>query len=286
MRFAVPLVLLAALVSPLPVSPALAQGIGNVTITPTRVVFERRVRSEVISLLNNGSEAATYRMSVVNMRMLDNGSFERIADGEELEGERFAKGMFRYAPRQVVLEPGASQSLRILLRKPPDLPEGEYRSHLFIQAVPKAGAGGRSIETATDQGGFSVKLTIIPGVTLPIIVRHGSLSATATLSDFSLTPAGEGKAAPELFFRINRNGDRSLYGDLVATYYPTGQKKGVVVSQINLIAIYTPNASRSVTMRLTAPEDVELAAGKIEVTYSTPPPEGAKLMAAGEIALP
>lgn len=285
MRIAVVLVLFAALVLPLSGSPTFAQGIGNVTITPTRVVFEKRTRSEVISLLNNGSESATYRVSVVNMRMLDNGSFERIEEGEERDGELFAKGMFRYAPRQVVLEPGAVQRLRILLRKPPDLIEGEYRSHLFIQAVPKEGSG-RSIEAATGQGGFSIQLTIIPGVTLPIIVRHGSLSATATLSDFSLTPAGDEKAAPELVLRINRSGNRSLYGDLVATYFPAGQKNGIVVSQINLIAIYTPNASRSVTMRLTVPEDVELATGRIEVTYSTPPPEGAVLMASGEFAIP
>ncbi len=285
MRIAVVLVLFAALVLPFSGSPAFAQGIGNVTITPTRVVFERRTRSEVISLLNNGSESATYRVSVVNMRMLDNGSFERIEEGEERDGELFAKGMFRYAPRQVVLEPGAVQRLRILLRKPPDLIEGEYRSHLFIQAVPKEGSG-RSIEADTGQGGFSIQLTIIPGVTLPIIVRHGSLSATATLSDFSLTPAGDEKAAPELVLRINRSGNRSLYGDLVATYFPAGQKNGIVVSQINLIAIYTPNASRSVTMRLTVPEDVELATGRIEVTFSTPPPEGAVLMASGEFAIP
>lgn len=285
MRIPVILVLFAALVLPLSGSPAFAQGIGNVTITPTRVVFEKRTRSEVISLLNNGSESATYRVSVVNMRMLDNGSFERIEEGEERDGELFAKGMFRYAPRQVVLEPGAVQRLRILLRKPPDLLEGEYRSHLFIQAIPKEGSG-RSIEANAGQGGFSIQLTIIPGVTLPIIVRHGSLSATATLSDFSLTPAGDEKAAPELVLRINRSGNRSLYGDLVATYFPAGQKNGIVVSQINLIAIYTPNASRSVTMRLTVPEDVELATGRIEVTYSTPPPEGAVLMASGEFAIP
>ena len=285
MRIAVVLVVFAALVSPLSGGPAFAQGVGNVTITPTRVVFERRTRSEVISLLNNGSEPATYRVSVINMRMLDNGSFERIEDGAAREGEKFAKGMFRYAPRQVVLEPGAVQRLRILLRKPPELPEGEYRSHLFIQAIPKQGAG-RSIEAGSAQGGFSIQLTIIPGVTLPVIVRHGNLSATATLSDFSLTPAGAGKSTPELFLRINRSGDRSLYGDLVATYYPAGQKNGIVVSQINLIAIYTPNASRSVTMRLTVPEDVKIAGGRIEVTYSTPPPEGAVLMATGEIAIP
>ena len=40
--------------------------------------------------------------------------------------------------------------------------------------------------TLADSQDLSINLTIIPGVTLPVIVRHGALSATAVLSEFSL----------------------------------------------------------------------------------------------------
>ncbi|MCK5276458.1 MAG: molecular chaperone [Alphaproteobacteria bacterium] len=285
MRYSLILALATALIVSLLGEPVYAQGVGNLTITPTRLVFEGRTRSNVITLVNNGSQAATYRVSVVEMRMREDGSFERIGEDMDQSAVRSARGMFRYAPRQIDLQPGQTQSIRILLRKPPELPEGEYRSHMLIQAIPKKGAG-RSVESLGGSGDLSINLTIIPGVTLPIIVRHGDLSATATLSDFSLAPAGAGKSNPALSFRINRNGTRSVYGDLTATYYPSARNNGVVVSQIKLLAVYVPNAARAVVMRLILPEDAELSGGKIEVKFTTPPSEGAVEMARGEFPVP
>ena len=285
MRYAAIIALATTLIVPLLGSTVYAQGVGNLTITPTRVVFEGRTRSNVVTLVNNGSESATYRISVIEMRMREDGGFERIAEGADQSTVRSSKGMFRYAPRQIELQPGQTQSIRILLRKPPELPEGEYRSHLFIQAIPKEGAG-RSVENLGGSGDLSINLTIIPGVTLPVIVRHGDLSATATLSDFSLIPAVEGKSNPALSFRINRNGARSVYGDLTATYYPAARNNGVVVSQIKLLAVYVPNAARTVVMQLMLPEGTELAGGKIEVKFTTPPSEGAVEMATGEFSVP
>ncbi len=285
MRYAIILALATALIVPLLGQPVHAQGIGNLTIAPTRIVFEGRTRSHVITLVNNGSEPATYRISIVEMRMREDGSFERIAEGADQSAVRSAKDMFRYAPRQIELQPGQTQSIRILLRKPPELPEGEYRSHMFIQAIPKEGAG-RSVESLGGNQDLSINLTIIPGVTLPVIVRHGNLSAAATLSGFSLAPAGEGGGNPALSFTINRNGARSVYGDLTATYFPSGRSNGIVVSQIKLLAVYVPNATRTVVMPLTLPEGVKLSGGKIAVTFTTPPLEDAVEMATGEFAVP
>lgn len=285
MRYTVILALAAILIVPLLGKPVQAQGIGNLTITPTRVVFEGRTRSEVITLVNNGSAPATYRISVIEMRMREDGSFERVAEDGDQSTVRSAKGMFRYAPRQIELQPGKTQSIRILLRKPPELPEGEYRSHLFIQAIPKEGAG-RSVETLGGNQDLSINLTIIPGVTLPIIVRHGNLSSTATLSGFSLAPAGGGKSVPELSFRINRSGASSMYGDLTATYFPSGKSNGFVVSQIKLLAVYVPNASRTVAMKLTLPEGLKLSGGKVEVVFTTPPSQGAVEIARSEFSVP
>ena len=285
MRYAVILAFVTALIVPLPGHPAYAQGIGNLTVTPTRLVLEGRTRSGVITLVNNGSESAIYRISVVEMRMLEDGGFERIAEDADQSAIRSAKGMFRYAPRQVELQPGQTQNIRILLRKPPELPEGEYRSHIFIQAIPKQGAG-RSVENLGGNGDLSINITIIPGVTLPIIVRHGALSAAATLSDFSLVPAGQGKSYPALAFRINRSGAKSVYGDLTATYFPSGRNNGTVISQIRLLAVYVPNASRTVVMPLTLPAGMELAGGKIVVRFTTPPSEDAIELATGEFRVP
>ena len=57
-----------------------------------------------------------------------------------------------------------------------------------------------------------------------------------------------------------------------------------MVSQIKLLAVYVPNLSRTVTMPLTLPEDVELSGGKIEVRFTTPPTEGAVEMASRRVS--
>lgn len=264
---------------------AQAQGLGNLTVTPTRVVFEGRDRSAVISLVNSGIDTALYRISVINMRMSESGQFERIDGDERLPGERFADELFRYAPRQVELAPGGNQNIRLLLRKPAGLTEGEYRSHLLIQAIPRKGAG-QSVESTTNGEGVSIDLLVIPGVSLPVIVRHGTLAATGRISDMNLLPRSRPDDAPRLGFRINRSGGRSLFGDLIARYFAPGSDEGYVVSRTNQLAVYTPNATRSVVMRLTLPQGIELSpGGRIEVTYRTPSPEGAERIAAGAMTL-
>lgn len=264
---------------------ARAQGMGNLTVTPTRVVFEGRDRSAVIALVNSGPEAAIYRVSVINMRMTESGQFERIEDGNRKPGERFADSLFRFAPRQVELAPGGTQNIRLLLRKPAGLADGEYRSHLLIQSIPKDGAG-QSVEAPTTQEGVSINLLVIPGVSLPVIVRHGTLDAEGAISDMNVLPPERPDAPPRLGFRINRSGARSLFGDLTARYFPPDGAEGLVVSQMNQLAVYTPNATRSVVMALTLPPGVILGpGGRLEVTYDTTPLEGGTTMAKGSLTI-
>lgn len=262
-------------------------GFGDITVTPTRVVLEGRARSGTISLVNTGAQKAVYRITIVNMRMTDNGAFEEIAEGKALPGEQFAEKLFRYAPRQVTLEPGGTQVIRIAARKPAGLAPGEYRSHLLIRAVPQAGTG-RSIEQKPGDG-LEISLAVIPGVALPVIIRHGEVSATASLSDFTFerAPVSASTNNPNLTFRLNRGGNKSIYGDLVATYFAPDSDKGVQVSQVNQLAVYTPNAYRMVTMSLIPPTGQDLlSGGKITITYRTPPKEGGKTIGAGEFRIP
>lgn len=265
---------------------AFAQGgFGDITVTPTRIVLEGRDRSGTISLANTGAKTTTYRITVINMRMTETGAFEEIEEGKARPGEQFAGEMFRYAPRQVTLEPGDSQTIRIAARKPAGLAAGEYRSHLLIRAVPDSGAG-RSIEQKSGDG-IEISLAVIPGVALPVIVRHGEVSATASLSDLTYDPATANGEKASLTFRLNRGGNESIYGDLAATYFAPESDEGVLVSQVNQLAVYTPNTHRIVTMSLIPPEGLALrSGGKITVIYRTPPKEGGKIIGAGEFRIP
>lgn len=282
------LLTLAAVALPGPAMQARAQsGFGDITVTPTRIVLEGRERSGTILLANTGAKKATYRISVINMRMTETGAFEEVPEGGAKPGEQFAQDIFRFAPRQTTLEPGETQTVRIALRKPAGLPAGEYRSHLVIRAIPDGGAG-RSIEQSPGEG-LAISLSVIPGLALPVIVRHGEVSATATLSDFHYDPApvtADGGQAT-LTFRINREGNRSVYGDITATYFAPESDEGVLLSEVNQLAVYTPIGHRIVRMTLTIPRDLELkSGGRIAVTYRTPPKEGAEIIGAGELRIP
>ena len=100
-------------------------------VTPSRVVFEDRTRTAQVTLVNKGSETATYRISFIRQNMTEDGKF---VPAEKDESGLYSDTMVRYSPRQITLSPGQSQVVRLMLRKPKNLPDGEYRSHMLLCA--------------------------------------------------------------------------------------------------------------------------------------------------------
>ncbi len=266
-------------------SEAWSQSAGDLVVAPTRIVFEGRTRTAQISLLNRGSGAATYRISLINMRMTEDGGFKEI--DEPAPGEQFADRLIRYAPRQVVLAAGDSQAVRLLLRKPRALEPGEYRSHLLLRAIPSKNIGKSVEEPSSNDTGISVVLVPVYGVSIPVIVRHGDLTAKVSLTDLALAPASRQGEGDRLSFRINRDGDRSVLGDLTVTYFPNGGKADeLVVAQVTRLAVYTPNASRTVMMPLHFPDGVTLGHGRLHVAFRETPKNGGALLGEAEIGVP
>lgn len=228
----------------------------SLMLAPTRVVFEKNQRAAQIDLVNQSSETETYRIKLVNRRMDEAGGFSAIET--PLPGEQFADAMLRYSPRQVVLGPGASQVVRIMVRKPADLAPGEYRSHLLFERV--ADAAPEPVpskltpmpQNATSEGEVELKLTALIGASIPIIIRHGETSATVTLSNLKLEPSGE-KGPGALSFELHRNGNRSVYGDLLVNFTPHSGGAEQTVARVNGIAVYTPNLLRRGKIELKPP---------------------------------
>jgi P pilus assembly chaperone PapD len=264
--------LLLALAMPL----AAEEGSASLLVAPTRVVFGGKQRTEEISLINTGSRAATYRISLVRLRMGERGGVQEIEEAQP--GERFADALVRFSPRQVTLEPRAAQTVRIALRKPADLETGEYRSHLLFREVPSSDAPAG--ESKTD--GLSVRLIPIFGVSIPVIVRHGALTSLILLEDSRLVDSAPGEQALEVTLR--RQGDSSVYGNLEVAYLPSGGGR-VEVGRIRGMAVYTPNPSRVVRIPLRRLEAGALGRGRLEVTF-TATDSVRPLVALAEIALP
>ena len=259
--------------------PPAGGGAGDLLVAPTRVVFEGRTRAAEITLVNIGREPATYRVSLYHLRMLESGEMKEIEAPDE--GAPWSDDLVRYAPRQVTLAPNVSQVVRLQLRLPASLPDGEFRSHLLFRAVPREDAmPERSIEKPAGDNakGFSVRLTPIYGVSIPLIIRHGPTAATAALRNVSFQPARGGEPAFAAC-ELARAGNPSVYGNLTVTFVPpTGAPR--VVGMMNGVAVYTPLARRMLRIPLQLPPGLALSAGRLEVVFSRPEQNGERLASA------
>ena len=235
---------------------------GDLMITPHRVVLEGNKQIEEIMVANIGLDTAFYAISLIEYRMTDDGSLQEIT--EPMPGQKFASPILRYFPRSIELAPNESQVVRIQVRRRPGLEEGEYRSHLYFRAIPKEEPLGNET-AATDSTGIGIRLIPIYGISIPVIVRIGNLSASCTIGELALEQKEEG--SPVLKLVLNRQGTKSVYGDLTVDYVsPTGER--INVGKVRGIAVYTPNTVRRFSMPLTVPEGVNLNNGKLVVRFS------------------
>jgi hypothetical protein len=242
--------------------PFIASAQGDLLITPHRVVLEGNKQIEEIVVANIGQDTAFYSISLIEYRMTDDGSLEEIT--EPMSGQKFASPILRYFPRSIELAPNESQVVRIQVRRRPGLEEGEYRSHLYFRAIPKEEPLGNKT-AATDSTGIGIRLIPIYGISIPVIVRIGNLSASCTIGELALEQKEEG--SPVLKLVLNRQGTKSVYGDLTVDYVsPTGER--INVGKVRGIAVYTPNTVRRFSMPLTVPEGVNLNNGKLVVHFS------------------
>jgi hypothetical protein len=256
---------------------AVAQG--NLLITPRRVVFEGGKRSFDLNLANTGKDTATYAISVIQIRMTENGGFETIEKPDP--DQKFADRFIRYFPRSVTLGPGESQVVKVQQVRSTELVPGEYRSHFYFRAVPKARPLGEDMFSA-DTTAISVRLTPIFGITIPVIIRIGDLDMNVTLSDLAFSYMND--TVPVIKMTFNRTGSKSVYGDLVVNYVSQDGKL-TRVGIANGVAVYTPNQKRNFQLSLSKPDEVDFTRGVLRVTYSATSDLKPSKYAEAEIAL-
>ncbi len=237
--------------------PSQTSAAGDLLVAPTRIVLDGPRGAEVV-LNNIGAETATYRISLELKRMREDGSLEDIEPENASPEERATLEMLFYSPRRVTLPPNQPQTIRIGVRAPEGLPDGEYRAHLLFRAVrdPVPAVIDPAAPPAT---GVSISLTPIYGVTIPIIVRQGSLTATAAIANPRLESAGTEHA---LRFDLSKQGNRSVYGEVIV------ERPGVAepLLQARGIAIYAERDSRVVTIPISA-EMATAMRGPVTVRY-------------------
>lgn len=264
---------------------------GDLLVAPTRVVLDGPRGTEVF-LNNVGAQPATYRISMELKRMLPSGQVEDVASDAANDTEKSTLSMITYAPRRVTLAPNQPQAIRISARPPADLPDGEYRAHILFRAIPDAVAPRPT--TAAPAQGVSIALTPIYGVTIPIIIRKGSLNATAAISGVQkvkIDPTSNaivsastrpGNVAPidAISFTLTRSGERSTFGRIRLS------KPGLAkpLFEARGIAVYTEVSSRVVTLPV-SPEVAAQLSGPTKVEYLEDSDTGGGTIAEAQVVI-
>lgn len=245
---------------------------------PRRVVFEGAKKYEELNLANTGKDTARYVISLMHVRMREDGSFEEIT--EPGPGENFADKYLRFFPRSVVLGPDESQVIKIQLNRTNELTPGEYRSHIYFRAVPNEAPLGQTLPVKDST--ISVKLVPIFGISIPVIIRVGENDAAVTLSNPEIEIAEDTLHILNMTF--NRKGNMSVYGDLSVNYI-SEQGKTISAGIIKGIAVYTPNQLRRFRLNLENHPGIDYHSGKLHVTYTTPAESKSATIAEMDIVL-
>ncbi|RSZ59906.1 molecular chaperone [Massilia atriviolacea] len=253
------------------------QALAGLMLNPTRIVFVKNQRAAQVELINSDSTPATYRIRLVNRRMSESGEFTGVDSAGP--DDRFADAMLTFSPRQVTLQPGSAQVVRVMLRKPAELAAGEYRSHLHFEKLADSGATSVEQQGAAPQQ-IGVVLNSLIGASIPVIVRHQTAGASVTLGALALRQAGQGT---HLDFQIARSGDSSVYGDISAVFVAQGGAEQVLAKAAG-VAIYTPNPLRKASLAM--PAGVSLARGSVHLRYRERPEAGGAVLAEATLALP
>lgn len=228
----------------------------NVLIAPTRVIFDGKTRSSVVKLINPNNKAKSYNISLEVMERDEYGKANFIKSPNEKE--RLAIDMIRFSPRRVTIGPKVWQTVRLMVRKPKDLPPGEYRTQLIATEIPDSNlpneSGGKKPEK------ISISINYVFAISIPIIVRHGDGDVTIVSNTPKLI-----KKFEKYFLETNleRTGLYSTFFDVDAFFTPSGKAQRVEIGSCKGLTIYSTN--KNLFAQLPVKDKDLLMNGKIEI---------------------
>ncbi len=238
--------------------PALAHA--KIMFMPSHAVFQDRQRSADILVVNTNDKPSTFRLGWIHQYQTeDNGRYER-EDASRDQNYDVTK-MVLFSPKQVTLEPGGRQRIRLSLRRPADLPEGEYHAHLKLQSlnaadIPDVGPPPTGESQAKMAIGMNVSFAI------PVIVRQGAYKASVAISDPTFIPSDQGRP-PKLRITLNRSGTHGTMGSVKVFWTPAGgQEKQVGLA--NNVNIFTELTKRISDINLS---EQQIVGGSMRVIY-------------------
>lgn len=249
-------------------------------VMPIRLVLGDRDRTGNITVFNTSGEETIFRMSWRYQKQREDGSYE-ITDAPIDEQSDLSK-MLLFSPRQVTLQAGQKQRIRVSVRRPPDLADGEYRAHLALTRVgdenpatrepPSIGAAQEGKEEmAKAEAKMSIGLKVNVSYSLPVILRQGAYDTTADIVDAKLIgpPPNSKDNNPQASLTLSRSGKYSTIGKVQIFWTPPGQSERLV-GQSNNVNIFPEISKRTLQVPL---KEAGVSSGSLRIVYMGDGPE-------------
>ena len=242
------------------------------SVTPLRVLFDGRVRSTTVFLSNRTPVANSYRIELVNRRMLSDGNI--VPAEEVMPGEFFADELISFSPRRVTIAPHAAQTIRLLVRRPRgDFPDDvEFRTHMSIRSIPPTPRleDLENLERILEEERIAVQPKVTVETVIPILIRFGDPEAQIRITNPSFVAQDPMTGYPTLTVDLERSGERSVYGDLEVFHTPiNGEEERLFVTRG--LAVYSPLDTRTKEIRLKDADPARLTSGTLRVRYTETP---------------
>ncbi len=228
-------------------------------LSPVRIIFTDRQRVANVKISNPTDEAITYTITLITMRKDQKGKLQRVQS--ETEEEKMVKGMIRYSPRRATIQPGERQLVKLMVRKPKDLPIGEYQTRLQISPLQTP-----TPKTQTENKDH-FDIDVLVSSSFPVIIQHGNLTSTVTpqninIKNFPDAPSG---MAAEITF--TKTGSGSAFGNVFLYHAQNSNGDFRKIGQTLDLAIYLPQTEQKATIPLKDITAQELLSGAIRATF-------------------
>ncbi|MCG8551336.1 MAG: hypothetical protein MI799_13120 [Desulfobacterales bacterium] len=231
----------------------------GILVSPQRILLEGRNRTASITMVNPGDRPLQFRIELIHMEMDPQGRLKKIEAPTPAQEEQ--KKILRYSPRRTVLDPGKSQTIRLMARRPAGIPDGEYRMHLSLSPIALPSPSDKTGAAANPAGQTNFDIDLLIGVTLPVFVRYGKLESNVGVSRVDVVKSEKTFVNLDLTRSGNRSASVNIDVYLVGENGQNEERVGVISGA----AVYYPNKLRMVRIPLSLPKNSSLSGRNLKI---------------------
>lgn len=205
--------------------------IANVLVSPTIVFISDKNPTGRITLLNRGNsiqEVSVYFS--FGLPISDSlGNISVTFQDSAVTDPRSCLEWVRAFPKRVIVGPDESQTVRIMMRAPDNLPDGEYWARIMVRSQKAA----VEVPVAGEQEGIRTQVNMITEMAIMLKYRTGDLISDMELQNVSAVLKD---STVEVMIDLENRGNVSYMGMLETRLLDSDNKE--ISSNLRKIAVY------------------------------------------------